>query len=124
MPEHQELKVGDPIHLHTYMPAMPVVMLEEERALVVGDSWAFVLRPITKTKTRLVIRNSGAFSPGISNFIIWRILFEPINFLMERQMLLGIKARAEATPFEMEDQRELSTEEEILEAFRSAFTPG
>ena len=124
MPEHQELKVGDPIHLHAYAPAMPVALLEEERALVVGDSWSFVLRPITKTKTRLVIRNSGAFSPGILNFIIWRVFFEPINFLMERQMLLGIKARAESTPFEMEDPHQISTEEEILEAFRAAFTPG
>lgn len=124
MPEHQQLKVGDPIHLHPYAPSMPVALLEEERALVVGDSWAFVLRPITKTKTRLVIRNSGAFSPGLANFILWRVFFEPINFLMERQMLLGIKQRAESTPFSVPESDELSTEEEILEAFRSAFTPG
>jgi hypothetical protein len=124
MPEHQELKVGDPIQLHPYTPPMPVAVLEEERALVVGDSWSIILRPVTKTKTRLVIRNSGAFGPGLSNFILWRILFEPINFIMERQMLLGIKKRAESTPFEVVDPYELSTEEEILEAFRSAFTPG
>jgi hypothetical protein len=124
LPEHQKLKVGDPIHLHAYTPSLPVALLEEERALVLGDSWAFVLRPITKTKTRLVIRNSGAFSPGVLNFIIWRVFFEPINFIMERRMLLGIKERAEATPFKREDSEELSTEEEILEAFRSAFTPG
>lgn len=124
LPEHQELKVGDPIHLHPYTPAMPVALLEEERALVVGDSWASILRPITKTKTRLVIRNSGAFRPGIPNFILWRMFFEPINFFMERQMLLGIKKRAEATPYALEDPDQLSTEEEILEAFRAAFTPG
>ena len=52
------------------------------------------------------------------------MLFEPINFIMERQMLLGIKKRAESTPFEVVDPYELSSEEEILEAFRSAFTPG
>ena len=124
MPEHQQLKVGDPIHLHPYAPAMPVAVLEEGRALVVGDSWAFALRPITKTKTRLVIRNSGAFSAGLANFILWRVFFEPVNFLMERQMLRGIKLRAEATPFRVEGSDELSSEEEILEAFRSAFTPG
>lgn len=124
MPEHQELKVGDPIRLHAYTPAMPVAVLEEERALVVGDSWAFVLRPITKSRTRLVIRNSGAFSAGLLNSILWRGIFEPINFVMERQMLLGIKQRAEASPFQVEDAEELSTEEEILEAFRAAFTPG
>ena len=122
--EHQHLKVGDPITLHPYAPSMPVALLEEGRALVVGDSWAFVLRPITKTKTRLVIRNSGAFQTGPLNFIIWRVFFEPINFFMERQMLMGVKRRAEATPFRVDGADELSTEEEILEAFRSAFTPG
>ncbi len=124
IPEHQELKVGDPIQLHPYTPPMPVAVLQEEQALVIGDSWSFVLRPITKTKTRLVIRNSGAFGPGLVNFIIWRLLFEPINFIMERQMLYGIKERAETMPFEEEDPYAQSTEEEILEAFRSAFTPG
>lgn len=124
MDEHQKLRVGDPIHLHAYTPPMPVAVLEEERALVIGDSWAFVLRPITKTKTRLVVRNSGAFGPGLLNFIIWRVIFEPINFIMERQMLRGIKMRAEMTPFTREDPNILSTEEEILEAFRSSFTPG
>jgi hypothetical protein len=124
LPEHQKLSVGDPIHLHPYAPTMPVALLEEGRALVIGDSWAFVLRPVTKTKTRLVIRNSGAFHADLANFILWRVLFEPINFLMERQMLRGIKRRAEATPFKAEGSGELSSEEEILEAFRSAFTPG
>ncbi len=122
--EHQHLKLGDPIQLHAYTAPRSVAVLEEERALVVGDSWAFVLRPITKTKTRLVVRNSGAFGPGWINFIFWRMIFEPINFIMERQMLIGVKERAELTPFEREDPNELSTEEEILEAFRAAFTPG
>ena len=71
-----------------------------------------------------MIRNSGSFGPGLVNFILWRVLFEPINFIMERQMLYGIKERAEAMSFEKEDPYAQSTEEEILEAFRSAFTPG
>ena len=33
---------------------------------------------------------------SLANFVIWRILTEPLHFVMERKMLLGIKQRAEA----------------------------
>jgi len=32
---------------------------------------------------------------NVLNFLLWRLVFEPAHFIMERKMLLGIKARSE-----------------------------
>jgi hypothetical protein len=60
---------------------------------------AFVLRPIDERTTRLIIRSQGDYSPDLKNavlnFLLWRVVFEPAHFIMERKMLLGIKERAE-----------------------------
>ena len=58
--------------------------------------WAFVLEPIDDRTTRLIVRSRGDYPPSPANFVIWRILTEPLHFVMERKMLLGIKQRAEA----------------------------
>jgi len=60
---------------------------------------AFVLQPIDEKTTRLIIRSQGDYNPDLKNpilnFFLWRVVFEPAHFIMERKMLLGIKARAE-----------------------------
>jgi len=47
----------------------------------------------------LIVRGRGEFNPdlknGLLNFFLWRGIFEPSHFIMERKMLLGIKQRAE-----------------------------
>lgn len=59
-------------------------------------SWAFVLEPLSPTSTRLLVR--GRAAPGRS----WlgkafdRLVFEPIHFVMERRMLLGLRQLVEA----------------------------
>lgn len=64
-------------------------------------SWTFFLQPIDEHTTRLIIRGRGEFNPDLKNpllnFILWRGIFEPAHFIMERKMMLGIKQRAEAT---------------------------
>jgi len=98
--EWQELKAGDGVRLHPKAPALPVTYLEPGRALVLGGGWGFVLKEIDPHTTRLIARGWGDAIPDIRNpalhFLYWRVLFEPLQFLMERKMLLGIKARAEA----------------------------
>jgi hypothetical protein len=53
--------------------------------------WAFILEPLDDHNTRLLVRSRSAdvASPG-------RLLvFDPIHFIMERKMMLGIRERAE-----------------------------
>lgn len=101
VPEWQELKVGDEVWLHPKAPPLKVLAIEPERAIVLENSWTFFLRSIDERTTRLIIRGRGEFNPHLKNallnFILWRGVFEPAHFIMERKMMLGIKQRAEAS---------------------------
>jgi len=100
VPEWQDLKVGDEVWLHPKAPPLKVLAMEPGRAIVLENSWTFVLHPIDDHTTRLIIRGRGDFNPDLKNallnFLLWRGVFEPAHFIMERRMMLGIKERAEA----------------------------
>jgi hypothetical protein len=97
------LQVGDRlIRMARYAPCNPVALFEPQRALVLGhikdthaelaagharSSWAFILQPIDTEATRLLIRCRG-------NSLMAR-LQGPVQFVMQRRMMLGIKQRAE-----------------------------
>ena len=58
-----------------------------------GATWQWVLNPVRQGRaTRLVARQLNAHPRGQG--LLWRVV-EPIGFVMERRMLLGIKDRAE-----------------------------
>ncbi len=110
IPEFQNLKVGDGIRLHPKVPPLTVMLVEPERALVISApaeaaealtggfphvSWTFVLRQVDSQNSRLVVRWRSAYPPGLMNALVNQYLLEPIHFVMERKMLLGIKERAE-----------------------------
>ena len=99
VPEWQELKVGDSVSLHPKAPPTKVAAIEPGRAIVLKGWGAFVLKPIDEKTTRLIIRSQGDYDPDLKNavlnFLLWRVVFEPAHFVMERKMLLGIKERAE-----------------------------
>lgn len=57
-------------------------------------SWAFVLEPIDKTNTRLVLRTRANIGPDQRAQFI-RFLFTPGDTAMQRSMLDGIKERVE-----------------------------
>jgi hypothetical protein len=99
VPEWQELKVGDEVWLHPKAPPLKVLLIETGRAIVLEKSWGFFLEPIAENKTRLIIRGRGEFNPDLKNpilnLLLWRGIFEPAHFIMERKMMLGIKQRAE-----------------------------
>ena len=62
-------------------------------ASTTATTWAWELRPTDEGRsTRLLTRQRLTF-PAASS-ILWHLL-EPIDFVMERRMLLGIKRRAE-----------------------------
>ena len=71
-----------------------VVRLEPERVITLAGWGAFVLQP-DGNATRLIVRTRGAGKPNVALAPIGALLFEPAHFIMERRMLLGIKARAE-----------------------------
>jgi len=101
-PEWQALEVGDPMKMcpGTFGPP-PYIIAEivPNRAIVMGhqengewvDLWQLILQPQPDGTTRLIQRTRTMMTGGI-----WDII-HPIVFMMERGMLLGVKARAEAT---------------------------
>ena len=99
VPEWQDLKVGDEVWLHPKAPPLKVLLIEPGRTIVLEKSWGFFLKPIDQNKTRLIIRGRGEFNPDLKNpllnLLLWRGIFEPAHFIMERKMMLGIKQRAE-----------------------------
>jgi hypothetical protein len=102
--EYQDVQVGDLVRLAP-QAAMVVAILEPERALVIRSpavgaryfdwSWAFVLKPLGGTTTRLIVRVRADYQPSVAIGVMGTLLFGPLDFLMSRKMLLGIKSRAE-----------------------------
>lgn len=99
-PEWQELRVGDAVKMCPHEPAPPpyiVALIHPDAALVMGhqeqgkwvDLWQFVLTPQSDGSTRLLLRTRTMMVGGF-----WDVI-HPGVFVMERGMLLGIKARAE-----------------------------
>lgn len=120
LPEHQHLAVGDLIRSggRDTFPCWIVMQVEPPSTLVlqgagtpaevdvpeivdevpergyVASTWQWLLEPVDDgRRTRLIVRQGLTYSPNQS--VLWHVI-EPLNFVMERKMLLGIKARAEA----------------------------
>lgn len=106
------LREGSALVLHPEMPAMDVVSLVPERAIVahapadekarkagkawIAASWAFLLEPEGEGRCRLISRYRVATSDDLATLAAFGpALIEPIGFAMDRRMLLGIKDRAE-----------------------------
>lgn len=109
LPEHQHLQVGDCIDFgpaEKKFPGQKVVALVPERYLLMcgldpatrqGDhsaTWVFVLQEQEGAGTRLIVRSRNGYAPALANHIIWHIV-EPIAFVMENEMLRGLKRRAQ-----------------------------
>lgn len=57
-------------------------------------TWQWAVRPFDDgRRARLLVRQRLTYSPGLS--VLWHVV-EPVGFVMEREMLRGIKRRAEA----------------------------
>jgi hypothetical protein len=59
------------------------------------SSWTFVLRDRGDATTRLIARLRADFKPTAAGLLVDKHGLEPVHFLMERKMLLGIRQRAE-----------------------------
>jgi hypothetical protein len=116
LPEYQGIKAGDIVPLAPNGFGLPVDFVKTDETLVLyGDTrhqtgeiqipmkpgdylaatWGFYLFERVDGTTRLVERFRADWAPTVQNTINYRGFVEPGAFLMERKMLLGIKARAE-----------------------------
>jgi nitroreductase len=118
LPEHQELRPGDVVRAgrDTY-PCWTVMAVDPPHHLVlqgsgtpaqvevpevvdevpdrdyVASTWQWVLRPVDDgRRTRLIVRQRCTYSPNQA--VLWHVV-EPLNYVMEREMLRGVAARAE-----------------------------
>lgn len=104
VPALQVLQVGDLIQLGPAgYPRFTVAAVDRMRSLVLQcrddqamTVWIFVLETLDSGDTRLIVRDRTDFVPTLRQFLVWRMLIDPIHFVMERKMLLGLKQRAEA----------------------------
>jgi hypothetical protein len=70
-----------------------VLRIEPGQALVVEVMGAYVLVPVDKNTTQLLVRGAALPSDPLMAMVV-----QPIVFTMARPMLLGLKARAEGHP--------------------------
>ena len=103
VPEFQEMNLGrivpstPPPYSDSSKEVWKVVQVEPGRAFVLQGWGAFVLREAGPAQTRFIVRTHGWDTPTLTDKIAYFFAM-PLHFLMERRMLLGIKARAEAGP--------------------------
>jgi hypothetical protein len=113
LPQFQNIRVGDYMLLYPNGPGYAVARVNPPHSLVlctidydtgeftrsvardgVHGTFAFLLEPYADSRTRLVVRMRLDYEPRPLYKALWGIE-EPVTFLMERQMLRGIKDRAE-----------------------------
>jgi hypothetical protein len=98
----------------------PVAIVEPDRALVVRSTSlprgtdAFILDPVDRQVTRLIVRDRALWSWRQYAFLL--LLFEPLHTYMETGVLQGIKKRAERA-------REVALPEEVPRWSRSQTVP-
>jgi hypothetical protein len=91
-PEWQRREVGEGVMLHPLAPPMPVTIFDPPHALGLEGWGVFTLRPQDGGRSRLLVR--GRVARGAPTWL-YRLTLAIPHFVMERRMLLGIKARAE-----------------------------
>lgn len=102
-PEFKDMKVGrmvtsslDPSK-SVVKYSWPVVAVDPGRSFVLKGWGCFQLNKISPGKTRLIVRTHGRPLLRWTDHFAYFFMM-PLHYLMERRMMMGIKARAEAGP--------------------------
>jgi hypothetical protein len=112
---HEEWAVreGEALVLHPKVPPLRIVSVAPGRSFVayaapdegaraagkpwVAATWLFAVEPLGAGRSRFISRYRADCSDDLSTRLAFGPAFvEPVGFVMDRQMLLGVKARAEA----------------------------
>jgi hypothetical protein len=91
------LQVGDHISFQCNGPFAIVGEIEEGTMLALEGGWAWYLQKEGDNATRLVVRYASFPLNSIPSRLFYYPIFEPVHFVMEQGMLLGIKNCAENT---------------------------
>jgi hypothetical protein len=106
------LHEGDALLLHPNSPPLRIVQIDKGRSIVgygapdeaaraagkpwLAATWTFIVEPLSGGRTRFISRFRSACSDGVATRLMsGPILVEPVGFVMDRRMLLGVKERAE-----------------------------
>ena len=100
--EWQNPQAGDLVRFHPKYPLVPLAEVEPGSHLVFGadlqrpngTSWAIILRPAAGGKCRLIARLRCRNQTGLGR-LAQLFVAEPAHFIMERKMMLTIKALSE-----------------------------
>jgi hypothetical protein len=107
-----ELHEGDALVLHPRAPSLRVVAVDRGRSLLTYDapataahdpekpwaavSWLFLIEPLGEHRCRVISRFRSACSDDLATWLATGpAVVEPVGFVMDRRMLLGIKERSE-----------------------------
>jgi hypothetical protein len=77
--------------------SFPVIAVEPGKSFVLKNWGCFLLKEINPKRTRLIVRTHGRSLSGLDNHLAY-FFITPLHYLMERRMLMGIKARSETGP--------------------------
>lgn len=106
-PELQNPQLGDIIPFWKGA-GIPIVQIEPPHLMILGGSfapeqppgggWMFLLASPDPLTTRLIVRTRVArYRPEWLTIILYRLILEPVHFIMERGMLMGLKRWVEKT---------------------------
>lgn len=98
IPEFQDIKVGDKVLLHPKAPPLVVSYVDPGKALAL-EGWYFYLKPLGKSRTRLLTRCYDWKDPNRKYKIAEKIFtgpaFDIAHWIMEQKMMKQIKRLAE-----------------------------
>ncbi len=94
-PEWQHPQPGDTVYFGKDQPFERLSLVKKNEYYAIGG-WTFYLFTTGTEQTRLIIRYPSMKVKGSTlNTIYYYSLFEPIHFIMEAGMMMGIKRKAE-----------------------------
>jgi hypothetical protein len=102
-PEFKDMKVGRIVRASLDQSEsaveynFPVISVERGKYFVLKNWGCFLLNEIDAGHTRLIVRTHRERLSGLVDYLD-NIFMMPLHYIMERRMLIGIKARAEAGP--------------------------
>ncbi len=110
LPEHQAPALGDVVRLHPKAPPLHVAIVDPPRSFVLHGAppgeegvvpdnvWSFHVLPVGPDRCRLLERGITVHGTSFADrAFLGTAVIEPIGFVMGREMLRGIKERAEGS---------------------------